>query len=207
MDSDLLKYTELTSINDDLLLPWLDLLETSFPPTEKMLTSFHLGLLKRKAKGEASDHTLLAAVGDDGNLVGLLEYEVHRECEAAFMWYLAVVRELRCHGLGARIYHEAVRRLQPHNLKGMVFEVEIPEEAHDEDARAYAERRIAFYRRQGARVLTGIRYLQSVGSHLPTTPMHIMVHAFAPMDPRAALRFAKCVFEDAMEQIGEPGLE
>jgi ribosomal protein S18 acetylase RimI-like enzyme len=202
MTSEPLTYQELTDINDDLLLPWLDLMETAFPPTERVLPSFHLGLLRQKARGETSAHTMVAAVDAEGRFVGLLQYQLELECEAAFMWYLAVVRDLRSQGLGAQIYQEAVRRLAPHHLRALTFEVEIPEGAHDEETRQFALRRIAFYRRQGARLLTGIHYVQSVGSHQPSIPMHIMVHPFVPMDADAAFGLAKCVFGDALTQIG-----
>ena len=53
-------YAEITELGDDLLLPWLDLYETPFPPTEKVLVSDHVKVLKDKASGLEAEHHLLA---------------------------------------------------------------------------------------------------------------------------------------------------
>lgn len=169
---------ELSRLDDPLLLPWLDLYETSFPPNEKVLVSDHLRVLHRKAQGEGQGETLLAAVDPAGTLGAMARYEVCRDPDVAWLWYLAVRPELRNRGLGAWIYRHLLGEIAAAGLEAALFEVEIPTLAHSEEERRFAERRIHFYRRLGAFLVEGIDYEQSVGSHCPPTPMHLMVHPF-----------------------------
>ena len=192
--------TEITDLDDDLLLPWLDLYETAFPPAERMLVSFYLRLLREKQEGLHSDHHLLA-VQREGVFVGLAHYVVVAEHNLAWLWMFAVTPEARNQGLGAAIYADVVRRL-PAGTVAMLIEVERPDLAHTDAERRLAERRIAFYRRQGARLLEGVHYVQSVGPHQPPLPMHVMIHPLQPLDAGTAFRLAHAVFDDAVTQTG-----
>jgi GNAT superfamily N-acetyltransferase len=202
-----MKLIELTSADDKLFLPWLDLYETAFPPHEKMLVSTHLQILKAKAGGGAPEHVLLAALANTsaggGQFAGLVRYELIPPDQAAVLWYLAVNPALRSQGLGSQIYQEILRRIEPHTYRAMLFEVEIPELQEKDAESELASRRIQFYRRQGALLLGGIHYLQSVGWHQPLTPMHLMVHPIQPLSPQEAFDLCKRVFEDTLAQTGE----
>ena len=207
MESDTLRFVEITDINDDLLLPWLDLYETAFPPPERILISAHLRILKGKAAGEARHDHMLAALDAPGSLIGLLQYEILPEADAGFLWYLAVQAKERNRGLGTRMYRELWDRLDAETCSALVFEVEIPEHVESQEDRHLAERRIAFYRRQGAKLLGGVRYIQSVGWHQPSVPMHVMVHPRERIDPQAAYDLAKAIFEDSITQVGRLSLD
>lgn len=65
-----LRFVDITDIRDGLLLPWLNLYETSFPPEEKMLVSEFLLLLKEKAEGEREHSHMTAALDSEGKLFG-----------------------------------------------------------------------------------------------------------------------------------------
>src|SRR5690606_36980481 len=160
---------------------------------EKMLVSSHLRVLRAKAAGGAPDSHLWAAVDEDGTLVGMARYDVDREAEAVCLWYLAVRPGERGRGLGARIYGEVVHRARDARLRALVFEVELPEEAQSPEERDFALRRIGFYRRQGARLLEGIHYTQSVGDHQPEIPMHVMVHPLVEMSAAEAFTLGEQV--------------
>jgi hypothetical protein len=82
-----------------------------------------------------------------------------------------------------------------------------PDTVESEGLAALAERRIGFYRRLGARVLTGIEYLQRVGPHQPPVPMHIMVQCAGICAADEVYGWAKGLFGDAVRQVGELGLE
>jgi hypothetical protein len=84
----------------------------------------------------------------------------------------------------------------------LVFEVEKPEDAHSEAEHLIRQRRIGFYQRNGAFLLNGISYLQSVGSHVLPTPMHIMIHSREPMSAEVIYPVAKELFQDAISQTG-----
>jgi len=201
-----LTLTELTSRSDDLLLPWLDLYETAFPPPLKMLVSSLLNILRDKERGIPGSKTLLAAL-DGQSLVGLAAYDLLALADYAVcsLWYLAVTPEARNHGVGAWLYHAVLARV---SSPVMLIEVEMPEEAADMTQRQFAERRIAFYRRQGARRLLGVRYLQTVGPHQPLTPMFLMWHARCPFSPEEAFHIARSIFgSESVSQIDSLTLE
>jgi len=195
-----LHITEIADLHDGLLLPWLDLYETAFPPSERMLVSFYLRLLREKRDGLQPHHHLLAAQRE-GVFVGLAHYVELCEHNVAWLWMFAVIPEARNHGLGAAMYGEIVRRL-PAGTIAMLLEVERPDLVHTEAECRLAERRIAFYRRQGARLLEGVHYVQQVGPHQAPLPMHIMLHPLAPLDAETAFRCAKTAFGDAVAQTG-----
>ncbi len=195
-----LSITPITHLDDDLLLPWLDLYETAFPPAERMLVSFYLRLLKEKWAG----HHLLA-VQREGVFVGLVHYVVIAEHHLAWLWMFAVTPQARNNGLGTAIYRQIVGRL-PAETVAMFLEVERPDLAPTEAERRLAERRIKFYRRQGAQLLAGVHYVQSVGPHQPPLPMHVMVHPLRPMDAATAFHLARAIFGDVITQSGELSL-
>lgn len=202
MTEPVLNFREICDINDELLLPWLDLYEISFPPDEKMLISQILKILKEKASGRAQETIVLAATDEKDVFLGLALYEVAPNCEAAFLWYFAVKPETRGMGIGARFYHEILQRLAPYHLKAAIFEVEIPEEAHNLAGCEWAKRRINFYKRQGALLMGGIHYEQSVGPHQPTIPMHIMVHPLMPCTPDEAYQICRTYFKNRIKRVG-----
>ncbi|MBN2007659.1 MAG: GNAT family N-acetyltransferase [Anaerolineae bacterium] len=203
-----LTLTELTDRKSDLLLPWLDLYETAFPPPLRLLASIFLDILRDKEHGRPCFKTLLAAL-DEASLVGMAAYEILRlddfATEICSLWYFAVAPEVRNRGLGTRFYQALLARIPSPVI---LIEVEMPEEAPDVIHRRLDERRIAFYRRQGARRLLGVRYLQTVGPHQPLTPMHLMWHARCPFSPEDAFRIARRLFGgDCVYQTGALTLE
>ena len=207
MESNMLRFVEINDINDEFLLPWLDLYETAFLPTERILVSGHLMLLRRKAAGEVRHHHMLAALNAHRAVIGLLQYEILAETDAAFLWYMALQAKERNKGLGTRMYSELWDRLDVEACRDLVFEVEIPELAESYEDRRLAERRITFYRRQGAQLLGGVQYIQSVGWHQPPIPMHVMVHRRDRKSPQDAYNLAKAVFGDSITQVGRLSLE
>jgi GNAT superfamily N-acetyltransferase len=204
-DAQDLTLVEIASRHDDLLLPWLDLYETAFPPEEKLLVSTLLRILRDKEKGLASDYYLLAAVDAQGTLVGIAAYRELDEPKVAFLWYIAVVPQARGQGVGSWLYSQVLGRLGP-GTRALLFEVEMPEREESEGRRAEADRRIRFYHSRGARLLQGISHMQSVGSHVPAIPMHVMVHALAPLDAEQAFAMAKALSGSATQQVGRLGL-
>lgn len=206
MDLSTVHLVELTDINDDLLLPWLDIYERSFAPEEKEPVSSHLSLLKDKMRGEKTATSMFAAVDGEGQLVGIIKDYVRASSNTCVLWYFATDAELRGKGLGAHIYRLWEAKLRAQGIKTLVYEVEIPEEGETPEAQSLSQRRIDFYKRLGAQRLTGIHYMQGVEFY-PPVPMHLMIHALEPIDADAAFGIAKDIFEDDLEQIGPLGLE
>lgn len=200
----MLKFVEITEANDELLPKWLDLYETAFPPEEKVLVSEFLWLLGEKRDGNRRNSHIQAVLDGDDLFVALLRYDLGKEPGIAYLWYLAVDPEARSGGIGSACFREVVRRAQEAQLRAVVFEVEIPEHFDDMERREYARRRIEFYRRQGALVLSGIRYIQRLPNQ-PEIPLHIMVRPIDPTTPQDAFEMARLLFDD-VTQIGELGL-
>jgi GNAT superfamily N-acetyltransferase len=207
--NDAITYLEITSLEDGLLLPWLDLYETAFPPNEKLLVSHFLDLLKMKANGQGENEWMLAAVDSSRSLLGLACYERMPEVGAAVLWYLAVDPRARNRGLGGQFYDYIVGLADRAHCRALLLEVEIPERGESAEHSELARRRIAFYRRHGAFVLQGVDYLQYVGWHQPPTPMSIMVHplpAMGGVDATACFQLAKAYAGDALTQSGSLAL-
>ena len=203
-----LSFHEITDIQDDLLLPWLDLYEQAFPPNEKVYVSEHLAVLKERGPNSA-DKCLLAAL-ENAALAGMARCDITGEPAVGYLIYLAVTEEKRNAGIGRRFYGEIVRRVQETqpSVKAVVLEVERPDQAHSEEGRAFAGRRIRFYQRQGAFLLGGIHYLQEVDNQ-PPVPMHVMVHPLVPMEPEEAYALAGglLTLTRTEDQLGLIGLD
>jgi ribosomal protein S18 acetylase RimI-like enzyme len=200
-----LAVVEITRLDDELLLPWLDLYETAFPPDQKVLVSHFLRLLQERAAGRDNGQLMLAAQDANG-FAGLAFYQLLPEAALAHLWYLAIAAERRGHHLGAALYYEIVARVQRAGARALFLEVEDPAQATTAQQAALAVRRIGFYRRLGARLLGGVHYLQYVGAHQPEIPMHLMAHTWPAATPAWAYTEAKRLFGDFLSQTGELSL-
>ena len=202
-----LRIIEITSLNDDLLPAWLDLYETAFPANERVLVSTFFRMLKTRRDEQDRSHHILSAVDGAGKPVGMVCYELQPVIHAAVLWYIAVDSQARGQGMGSWLYQQVMRRAGPGRFAAWVFEVERPEDAASSAQTQLARRRIEFYRRNGARLLSGIHYMQSVGAHQAPIPMHLMVHPLRQVDARQAFELAQSIFGNAVEAIGELKLE
>ncbi|HPH96430.1 MAG TPA: GNAT family N-acetyltransferase [Anaerolineaceae bacterium] len=199
---------EIANLQDEFLLPWLDLYETAFPPSEKILISTYLRLFQVGKIGPHAENHLLAVLNENGDLAGMAHYEKTLEPGTpASLWYLAVQPGQRGGGLGAHIYQHVLAQCREKQAPALLFEVELPEEMSSEAARVLAGRRIQFYERQGALRLTGVHYLQVVGWHQTPMPMQVMVHPLQALTPEQAFELAAWQYEENIRQTGTLRLE
>jgi len=203
-----LEFTELTSLDDERYDDYLDLYQTSFPLNEQMLVSSLNGLLRSIASGADEWSRMVVGIAPDSRVIAMAHYEIMPDEGAAALWYLAVLKSLRSGGIGSRLYREIVGRVTgvPDPPAALVFEVERPDHAHTPEDRGLAERRIEFYRRNGALLLGGVDYVQSVGWQ-PEVPMHVMVHPLQSMTPEHALQLARTVLGDSVQPTHGPTLD
>lgn len=192
---------ELASRSDPLLPDWLDLYETSFPLGERLLVSSFLRLLEKKERGQDEGVSLSALIDEEKRVRGMAAYQIMAQPPVSYLWYLAISPALRSYGLGTAYYRAIVEKVFQ-AVDVLIFEVEAPEHCAEAETRRHAERRIAFYQRNGAALLTGVHYLQSVGSHVPPTPMHLMIHARRPVTASEAFAIAQNLFDGAVSQMG-----
>jgi len=197
---------EITDRDDPAWHAWREIYEASFPVNERMSEVHFLGVLAEKAGGGAADEHLLVLRSDgaDEPPIGIGYYEYDRELAVGFLWYLATQPGLRNQGHGSRFYAAICRQLAESGARMMVFEVEIPQRAGGEGGQEseWAQRRIDWYQRQGASLLNGIQYFQSVDTGVPPTEMWLMVHRFVPMDAERCYALCKEIFGDALTQTG-----
>jgi ribosomal protein S18 acetylase RimI-like enzyme len=127
--------------------------EASFPPEERDDTQSQLAKLYRGGKD-----CYLAVDGEW--LLGLALVSQFTDFPAAYLEYLAVDPSARNAGIGRRILdylrHDLANGGRP-DVKGVIFEVERPEDAKDDAERELRERRIVFYQRAGAVLVDGAK--------------------------------------------------
>lgn len=198
-----LSFVPIHDLNNELLLPWLDLYETAFPPNEKILVSSIIKIISDKSDNTQEMH-IIAGLDEDEKFICMAMYQLPTNKPVGVLWYMAVAPDQRGKGWGSKTYQGILSQLNPNVHKALVFEVEIPGESHSSPD---AEKRIQFYQRNGAKLLTGIHYLQNVGWHQPPTPMHIMIHPLQPLNAEAAFELAHSIFEEAMQKISTLMLE
>jgi ribosomal protein S18 acetylase RimI-like enzyme len=199
-----ISFIPIQTLNNNLLLPWLDLYETAFPPKERILVSSILKDLSTSKNDLVPEMHYIAILDGNNQFIGMAMYQLPSEKPVAVLWYVAVTPDQRSQGWGSKIYKGILSRINPEIYKALVFEVEISGEP---DSSPEAERRVRFYQKNGARLLTGIHYLQSVGWHQPPTPMHIMIHPFQSMDAETTYEMADSIFGSSMQKTGALALE
>ena len=200
----MLQFVEISDANDELFQKWIDLYETAFPPEERMPVAWFLRLIGERRHGLAPNSYIQAVLDESGSFVGLLRYDLCDQPPVAYLWYIAIAPEARGAGLGAACFNEVVRRAGESGLRAVIFEVEIPEYFDDPIRRDNARRRIEFYRRLGAFLLTGIRYMQRIPNQ-PEVPLHIMVRPIDPINAIEAFEMAGLLLDD-VTQVGELAL-
>ncbi len=206
-DGPALRYHALRSVEDPLFLPYLDLYETAFPPNERVAVSQFVRSLLGRHRGEEDGIHLLAVTDAGDELVAMARYDAEPESELVYLVYLAVVEPRRGHGLGSRILPELLRRarLAAPAAAALLFEVDDPANHPDDpQERELSERRIRFYRRFGARLLSGIGYTQRVEFHPDGVPMHLMFCPFADLTPEQAFALATTFFGDDVGRTDAP---
>lgn len=111
--------------------------------------------------------------------------------------YFAIRSDLRGRGLGSTLFHEIARLASEHtpSLEWILFEVD---DGRDGDAERLilSERRIAFYRRLGARLLQNVSYKfpSAFGQPIPMRMMAYPLQQDATLSPDMLGRAVEDVF-------------
>jgi len=156
------------------------LYDSAFPSTEREPRSVILETLRR------GDGVVIRA-RQNGNTAGLAVAHMLRHPPVLFVVYLAVAPEFRSRCIGAalfeKLWEEGCRRYSDEGLKaeGMVWEVDIPERATNEQGLQQSRRRIAFFERLGGRLLPSA-YFQPPVDGITPVPMYLM---FRPANGRS----------------------
>lgn len=196
---------EIVTFDDPALGEALDIFQASFPLREQMPISWWLDYLVEKSQGRAERRHLVASL-EDGHVAVFAYFE--EDARADYLWYLASRADLRGRGVGAGVL-EILKRRAFQRGRPLLIEVELPEEAarSSPEEAEWARRRISWYRRQGALLLGGIRYIQNVGWQPPTEMGLMVASAGGSFTPEEAFAAAAASLREDIEQIGTLSLD
>jgi hypothetical protein len=199
-------FHEITGPTDPRWPEWKAIYDVSFDVSERVSDAYLHKLLAEITGGTSGNSCFTWMEADDfpGSVAAISLHTVHPAPDVVCLWYLATRANLRSLGLGPAMYAELLRRCAMANARMMLFEVEIPEVAglRGEKDGEFARRRISWYRRQGAKLLGGVHYVQTVDTGQPPTEMHLMAHNLNPVSPPDVYRAAKEVYGGALKQTG-----
>ncbi len=183
----------LLSLRDPFLGPWLDLYETAFPFEERVPVSHFLEVVQSKADCRPTGEELIAVLDDEDCFAGLLELNRSEPLRAAALYYFAVDPNRRGQGLGAQIYAAMLQRCRKFGSDLVVFDLEDPSDCPTPETQAFANRRIEFYHRQGARLLPGVSYRFRREPTSPGAQLLVMAHFLEPAPIEAAFPAAQAL--------------
>lgn len=167
----------ITRCDDPRLDDWFDIYQASFPVNEQMPISTFLRFLR-----EGSESQFMLAVEEEGKVAGIIHSELRALSDGRRsygLWYFAVREEARNTGLGARVYRDYIlRAAREAGCVAVVLEVEKPSAVADADL---ARRRIKFYQRNGARLVTGLFYEFPDERGEKPPDEFLMVHPLEPL--------------------------
>lgn len=147
-------YSKSNPIPAEIFSQMYEILENSFPKTERRSRKGHLS--------EFNDPLFRSLVLEDGRIQGFMNY--WEMSEFIYLEHFAIAKELRGRGIGSRLMNELCSSIQNRLI---VLEVE-PEQKSD-----IADRRIKFYERLGF-VLNEYPYLQPPYENTAPLPLAIM---------------------------------
>jgi GNAT superfamily N-acetyltransferase len=171
----------IVSSTDPKWQEWKAIYDSSFPPNEKMSDNFFVEIFQN---GDTNQHILAVTLLDIDEVVAIGHFEVATEFKAAYLWYIATQSEQRSQGIGRLLYHEICKQIASEGGEVMFIEVEIPSLCHTPEESLLATRRINWYLRQGAKLIQGIKYEQTVDSGFPPTEMWLMAHPLIPLEAK-----------------------
>ncbi len=147
----------------------LEILRASIPPAEQLGEKRLRTLLGR------DDYRMYALV-EGANPVATSILYLPRSELFAFLDYMAVRSELRGRGLGSLLFRELVTIASTEKPDAGYLIFEVDDERKDSAGRySVNRRRIEFYRRLGARMLSNVEYLFPSPDG-PGVPMRLMVY-------------------------------
>lgn len=198
-------FLEIVDPTDPLLDSfWLPLYRGAFPEDERVPEEEN-----REAAAAVDQHILVGV--NDGQPVSMARFDVVAESDAgpyAYLMYMAVSDRAVSRGHGEQLFSEIVRRAthDPTAPALLVFEVQRPDHSTATEPHQSADRRIAFYRRQGSYLLEGIDYIQRVPGHVGV-PMLIMARPIATgVTAKAVLVASQDMFGDDVTVLRAPSL-
>lgn len=189
-------FHELSTLDSDWGQQALAIYNEAFPVEEREPLDELTATVNSRETGEQTHH-FRVMVDADGQVAGISIFTVTHPQYMAFLRFIAVRSDLRSRGLGRAMLRDVVREVRRDGRRrvgypylGVVFEVERPAEAHDESEYHLRERRIRWYRRNGAKVIPHVDLVTPpVTPDQPPMRYHMMfVTAVPKVMPGSRLR-------------------
>jgi GNAT superfamily N-acetyltransferase len=126
--------------------------------------------------------TRLRALVEQDEVVGFTLFASYKDYYLGYLKFIAVRADIRGKGYGPLLLQDAIQQLRADGRRatgwpylGLVLEVERPESAESEADRRLRERRIQFYRRNGALMFDDVDYVAPpVAPGQPSLPFRLM---------------------------------
>lgn len=143
----------------------------AFPENERQ----HLDIIQRMIMDEKYN---LVVVKRDHVVVGFSLFYVFEHLNFGLFNYMAISRDYRNHGIGSKLFHKTYECFREVATLGSFLLLEIEDPNYGSVAeRSICLRRLKFYERLGARVITNFKYILPPLSESYPTKMLIMVYA------------------------------
>lgn len=163
---------------DDPALSWIEsLYEASFEAVLRLPTGF---LGRSVANPMSLGKTRFLTLAEDEGPLGFAYFELLEEARMGYIVYIAVDGERRGRAVGSRLLEDVVARLDEASkdrgiaCDGVMLEVERVEDAHDEADRAERERRMRFFAKHGACLLTSGYRQPPAQPAFPSVPLNLL---------------------------------
>jgi GNAT superfamily N-acetyltransferase len=172
---------DITNLDTALGQQVLAIYAQAFPEAERDPVEAIAASLNPADPGTEVTH--MRALVEHEAAVGFTLFSSYPEYYLGFLKFIAVREDIRGKGYGPILLQDAMEQLRADGVRatgwpylGLVLEVERPETAENAQDRQLRERRIQFYRRNGARMIEGVDYIAPpVAAGQPSLPFHLMM--------------------------------
>jgi hypothetical protein len=162
---------------------WWSIYLDAFPAEERMSEDFFIQTMVGQDEQNGVAQAIYAFTTDGladpsistSEVVAISYHETYEESRFGWLYYIAVKSSQRGLGVGSEVYKWLADLIASSGCEFFFYEVELP----SGDPGAIPDRRIAWYKRQGAEQLDGIQYYQSTDISDAKVPMALLVHRFS----------------------------
>lgn len=187
----MLTLREVQSESDPALAEWLAMYERSFLREVRMPREAIAAQVSAAARVTPEGDVLHVAAALDGDaVVGGAMFTFLSRSNLGFLSYIFIGPETRGRGVGEWVYRQLAGMLgmdataRGQSLQGIILEVEREDLAATVRERGERVRRLRFFARVGARIVTGIDYLQPpLHPEAEPVPLYLMFDAVGLQSP------------------------
>lgn len=205
----MLTWRSVQSESDPVLAKWLGMYERSFPREVLVPREVIAAQINAAARVPVEGDVLHVAAALDGDaIVGGAMFSFLSQSNLGFLSYIFSGPEARGRGVVAWVYRQLTGSLasdatvRGRSLQGIIFEVEREDLAATPREREERIRRLRFFAKVGAGVVTGIDYLQPpLHSEEEPLPMYLMFEAAGSQGPTLWQKRVIAWVEDAYRVI------